>query len=300
MIEPAEITLHGRRFTYRAAGSGPLVVLLHGIAGSSETWAGVIPTLAERFTVLAPDLLGRAASPASTGDFSLGAYANLVRDVMEALGHRRGNIVGHSLGGGVAMQFAYQFPDRCQRLVLVSSGGLGRELHPLLRAAALPGAEMALPWLSAVGDHAVRALVHSLRRVGFRASADLEESWRSFASLRDPEARRAFIHTVREIIDVGGQRVCAYDLLYLTEELPTLIVWGEDDPLIPKAHAVEAHGRMPGSRLEVFPKAGHFPYRDDPLRFVKTLADFIQDTRPQRHNRARFRERLRTGPKNAA
>ena len=300
MTSVSEITLHGHRFTYRTAGHGPLLVLLHGIAGSSETWTDVIPALAERFTVLAPDLLGHGASPRSTGDFSLGAYANTVRDLLEALGHRAGTIVGHSLGGGVAMQFAYQFPERCQRLILVSSGGLGRELHPLLRAAALPGAELALPWLSKASDRGVRSLVHALRRVGFRASADLEEAWRGFASLQDPDARRAFLHTVREIIDVGGQRVSAHELLYLTEEMPTLLVWGEDDPLIPVRHGVEAHERMPGSRLEVFPRAGHFPYREDPLRFVSTLVEFVRTTKPPKRDPARFRSRLRAGPRPAA
>lgn len=300
MTPVSEITLHGHLFTYRTAGHGPLLVLLHGIAGTSETWADTIPVLATRFTVLAPDLLGHGASPRSTGDFSLGAYANAVRDLLEALGHRRGTILGHSLGGGVAMQFAYQFPERCQRLVLVSSGGLGRELHPLLRAAALPGAELVLPWLSAASDRGVGGLVHALRRVGLRASADLEEAWRGFSSLREPGARRAFIHTVREIIDVGGQRVSANELLYLTRELPTLIIWGEDDPLIPVRHGVEAHERMPGSRLEVFPHAGHFPYREDPLRFVTTLVDFMQATRPARRDPERLRSRLRAGPKPAA
>ncbi len=300
MTPVSEITLHGHRITYRTAGRGPLLVLLHGIAGSSETWEGVIPALAARFTVLAPDLLGHGASPRSTGDFSLGAYANAVRDLLEALGHGRGTIVGHSLGGGVAMQFAYQFPERCQRLVLVSSGGLGRELHPLLRAAALPGAEFVLPWLSAAGDRGVREVAHMLRRVGFRASADLEEAWRGFASLRAPDARRAFIQTVREIIDVGGQRVSAHELLYLTEEMPALIVWGENDPLIPVRHGVEAHARMPGSRLEVFPRAGHFPYLEDPLRFVSVLIEFVQSTKPLRTDPTRLGSRLRAGPKPAA
>ena len=145
---------------------------------------------------------------------------------------------------------AYQFPERCERLVLVSSGGLGRELHPLLRAAALPGAEVVLPWLCVAGRRGVGSVAHALGRLGLRASADLEEIWRSFVSLEEPDARQAFLHTVRGIIDLGGQRVSAADRLYLAGELPTLIVWGENDPLIPVQHAHVAHANIPGSRLE--------------------------------------------------
>jgi pimeloyl-ACP methyl ester carboxylesterase len=272
------------------------VVLLHGIAGTSSTWDTVIPRLAEHYDVLAPDLLGHGESAKPQGDYSLGAYANVLRDLLEALGMGPATIVGHSLGGGIAMQFAYQFIERCERLVLVSSGGLGREVHPLLRAATLPGAEAILPWLSTAGGRGVGALVHALRRLGVRASADLDETWRSFVALEEPAARRAFIQTVRGVMDHGGQRVSANERLYLAEGLPTLIVWGEKDPLIPVRHAREAHERMAGSRLEIFPEAGHFPYRDDPERFVSVLVDFIETTRPLRADAKRLRERLRAGP----
>jgi pimeloyl-ACP methyl ester carboxylesterase len=295
LMERAEITLHARRFTYRSAGNGPLLVLLHGIAGSSATWEEVIPRLSERHRVIAPDLLGHGESSKPRGDYSLGAYANAVRDLLGALGEARGTIVGHSLGGGVAMQFAYQFPERCERLVLVASGGLGRELHPLLRAAALPGAEVVLPWLCVAGRRSVGTVAQALGRLGLRASADLEEVWRGFVSLEEPDARRAFLHTVRGIIDLGGQRVSAIDRLYLAEELPTLIVWGENDPLIPARHAHDAHASIPGSRLEIFPGAGHFPYRHDPQRFASILLDFVRTTRPMPVDEERWRTRLRAG-----
>ena len=272
------------------------MVLLHGIAGTSSTWDAVIPRLAEHYDVLAPDLLGHGESAKPHGDYSLGAYANVVRDLLEALGMGRATIVGHSLGGGIAMQFAYQFIERCERLVLVSSGGLGREVHPLLRAATLPGAEAVLPWLSTAGSRGVGALVRTLRLLGVRASADLDETWRSFVSLEEPAARRAFIQTVRGVMDHRGQRVSANERLYLAEGLPTLIVWGEKDPLIPVRHAREAHERMAGSRLEIFPGAGHFPYRDDPERFASVLIDFIGATRPLPADAKRLRERLRAGP----
>ena len=296
LVEPREITLHGHRVSYRAAGSGPLLVLIHGIAGSSATWEEVLPRLAERYAVVAPDLLGHGLSAKPRTDYSLGAYASAIRDLLGVLGYERGTIVGHSLGGGVAMQFAYQFPERCERMVLVSSGGLGHELHLLLRAAALPGAEWVLPLLCSRGlCDAVDGVARFLGRVGLRAGPDLDEIWRSFVSLSDPDARQAFIHTVRTVIDIRGQRASAGDRLYLAAEMPTMIIWGEHDPLIPVAHAYAAHERIQGSRIKVFPDAGHFPYRGDPRRFVEVLVDFIQSTAPAQVDEQRWRERLRNG-----
>src|SRR5437016_6855694 len=148
-MDTREITLHGHRVSYRTEGEGDeVVVLIHGITGTSETWAEAIPILAEEFTVVAPDLLGHGHSAKPRGDYSLGAYASGVRDLVAALGHERATFVGHSLGGGVAMQLAYQFPERCERLVLIDSGGLGSEVNLLLRMATLPGAEFVLPLLA--------------------------------------------------------------------------------------------------------------------------------------------------------
>lgn len=295
-MELREITLHGHRVSYRAAGSGPLLLLIHGIAGSSATWEKVLPGLAERYTVVAPDLLGHGQSAKPRTDYSLGAYASAIRDLLGALGYERGTILGHSLGGGVAMQFAYQFPERCERLVLVSSGGLGEELHLLLRAAALPGAEWVLPLLCSRGlRDAVDGVARFLGRAGLRAGPDLDEVWRSFVSLSDPDARQAFLHTVRTVIDIHGQRASATDRLYLASEVPTMILWGEHDPLIPVAHAYSAHQNIQGSRLEIFQHAGHFPYRDDPQRFMNVLIDFIQSTAPARVDEQTWRQRLRNG-----
>ena len=271
-------------------------MLLHGIAGTSATWDAVIPRLAENYDVLAPDLLGHGESAKPHGDYSLGAYANAVRDLLEALGESRATLVGHSLGGGVAMQFAYQFLERCERLVLVDSGGLGREVHPLLRAAALPGAGLVLPWLSTTTSRGVGALVRGMSRLGIRAGPDLDETWRGFVSLEEPAARRAFIQTVRGVMDLSGQRVSANERLYLAEGLPTMIIWGGDDPLIPVRHARAAHERIAGSRLEIFPDAGHFPHRDDPEHFVRVLHDFIRTTTPLHASKNRLGDRLRAGP----
>jgi pimeloyl-ACP methyl ester carboxylesterase len=293
-LEHEEITLHGHRVSYVRAGWGPLVVLVHGIAGSSETWHDVIEPLAERYTVLAADLLGHGESAKPRGDYSLGAYASGLRDLMSALGHDKGTIVGHSLGGGVAMQMAYQFPDRCERMVLVSSGGLGREVHFLLRAAALPGSEFVLPVIAANRIlNAGTTLGGALRRAGFRAGPDLQEMWRSFSSLGDVAARGAFIHSLRAVVEPGGQRVDATDRLYLAERMPTMIMWGERDPIIPVRHGLAASEMIPGCRFETFPDAGHFPHRDEPRKFVKTLTDFIETTEPADVDDADFRDLLR-------
>jgi len=141
-FESKTVSLHGRNVAYAAAGSGPVLLLIHGMAGNFENWRDVIAPLARQHTVIAPDLPGHGASEPGSGDYSLGALAASLRDLLLLLGHDRATLVGHSLGGGIAMQFAYQFPEMTERLVLVSSGGLGPEVSPVLRAAALPGADI--------------------------------------------------------------------------------------------------------------------------------------------------------------
>jgi pimeloyl-ACP methyl ester carboxylesterase len=291
-----ELILHGHRVFYRSAGSGPVVVLVHGITSTSATWANVLPYLAERFTVIAPDLLGHGESAKPRGDYSLGAYASGIRDLLIALGHDRATFVGHSLGGGVAMQLAYLFPEHCDRLVLVSSGGLGRDITALLRAASLPGSELVLPLLANDRTLAAgQAVGRALGRIGLRVHTDLGEVLRGHASLADGEARAAFLNTLRTIVDFRGQRVNAADRLYLTQAIPFLLVWGERDPIIPVEHALAAHAALPGSRLELFPEAGHFPHLDDPLRFVRVLVDFIDSTDPAQIEPDRWKEVLRSG-----
>jgi pimeloyl-ACP methyl ester carboxylesterase len=277
-----EIVLHGHRVSYRTAGDGDQVVLLiHGIVGCASQWDQVVPLLAERYTVIAPDLLGHGQSAKPRGDYSLGAYAASVRDLLVALGHRRATVVGHSLGGGVAMQFAYEYPPFAERLVLVSSGGLGREVHLMLRAATLPGSELVLPLIAHERLYGLGgALVGLLSRVGLQAGTDLAEMARGYGSLADAGARQAFIHTLRAVLDIGGQRVSATDRLYLAALMPSLIIWGAKDPLIPVEHATVANRGLPGSRMEIFENAGHFPQLHDPMRFALTLIDFIESSEP--------------------
>ena len=166
------VPIHGHQVAYRSAGSGPVMLLVHGIAGSSGTWARVMPDLAEHHTVVALDLLGHGASAKPRGDYSLGAYASGIRDLMVALGHDSATVVGHSLGGGVAMQLAYQFPERCERLVLVASGGLGKEVNPLLRVLSGPGSEYVLPLVFTRALHGTFATVSGwLDRIGLQRLA---------------------------------------------------------------------------------------------------------------------------------
>jgi pimeloyl-ACP methyl ester carboxylesterase len=306
-LEPREqeMVLHGHRMSYRTAGEGPVVLLIHGITGTSEQWNDVFPLLAERYTVVAPDLLGHGRSAKPRGDYSLGAYAVGIRDLLIALGHHRVTLVGHSLGGGIALQFAYEYPVFAERLVVVSSGGLGREVHPLLRAATLPGAELVLPLIAhervlSAGIFAGRLL----KRIGLEAAPDLAEMARGYASLGDGGARQAFLHTLRAVLDPLGQRVSATDRLYLAAMVPTLILWGRRDPLIPCAHAENAHQAMPGSELEVFEKSGHFLHIDQPVHFARALIDFIDSTEPAEFefsdvDLAEFRERLLAGASGA-
>jgi pimeloyl-ACP methyl ester carboxylesterase len=283
LIKPRAITVNGERVVYRRAGRGPLLLLVHGMAGSSETWRHVMPALAKRFTVLAPDLLGQGQSDKPRGDYSLGAHANTLRDLLDALAYERATVIGQSLGGGVAMQFAYQFPERCERLVLVDSGGLGREVTFYLRMLTVPGFESIFPLVCRPRLRDAGDLVATwLGRAGVRPTPASQEVWRSYASLADAENRRAFFRSLRDVIDFSGQAVSALGRLYRAAQLPTLIVWGAQDPFIPVSHAVAAHQAIPGSRLEIFEGVGHYPHCEAPERFVAVLIDFLASTKPAR------------------
>jgi len=273
------VKIHGHKVCFRLTGSGPLIVLIHGITGSSAQWIPVMDVLRDRYTLFAPDLLGHGESAKPRGDYSLGAYASGIRDLLIGLDSERATVVGHSLGGGIAMQLAYQYPERCGRLVLMSSGGIGQEVHPLLRAASLPGSEIVLPLIThARLLKAGAALGRALGVIGLQAGADIAEGARGYASLNDREARAAFVHTIRAVIDPTGQRVSALDRLYLAEALPSLIVWGENDRIIPSHHAEIAHDAMPDSRIELIEGAGHFPQMTHPIRVARVLAGFIEET----------------------
>jgi pimeloyl-ACP methyl ester carboxylesterase len=277
--------LHGRPLTYAEAGEGSVLLLIHGLGGSYENWQEVIDPLARHHTVIAPDLPGHGSSAPGAGDYSVGALAAHLRDLLVALGHERATLVGHSLGGGVAMQFSYQFPEMIERLVLVSSGGLGPEVSPVLRAAALPGADTFITATAAVGQRVGPTIGRALSAVGLRPNADVAEVLRGYGTLTDAVRRAAFLGTVRAVIGTGGQRVNATDRLYLAEAVPVLIVWGARDRIIPAHHGEEAHRHIPGSRLEIFEDVGHLPQVESPLRFVLTLEEFLAETEPAKLDR---------------
>jgi pimeloyl-ACP methyl ester carboxylesterase len=293
--EAKAVTLHGRSVSYVAAGEGPVLLLVHGMAGASENWRSVIEPLARAHTVIAPDFPGHGESAPGGGDYSLGSLATGLRDLLVTLGHDRATLIGHSLGGGVAMQFAYQFPEMVERLVLVSSGGLGPEVSPILRAAALPGADLFIAATASIGQKAGSAIGRGLAALGMHPGADIAEVARGYGSLADPERRRAFLATNRAVVGTEGQRVAAADRLYLADALPLLIVWGERDPIIPVHHARETHEALPGSRLEVFEDAGHMPQLEDSRRFVAVLERFLAETEPASFDREEWRARFSAG-----
>jgi pimeloyl-ACP methyl ester carboxylesterase len=276
-----QVDLHGHEVIYRIAGSGPPVVLIHGMVNSSRHWEEVALRLAGDYTVVAPDLIGHGDSATPRGDYSLGAHAASIRDLLAVIGIDRATIVGHSLGGGVAMQFFYQFPQRTERLVLVSSGGLGHEVSPLLRSAALPGAKPLL----ALAAHrrvltALAAAGRRLRARGVDKGIYLQAIARALSPLEGRGGREAFLQTLRSVIDIRGQRVSARDRLYLLESMPTMIVWGGRDQTIPLAHGRAAHEAIPGSRFETLPRAAHFPHLEDPAGLAAVLRDFLETTEP--------------------
>lgn len=289
--------IHGHRRAFVHAGSGPALLLIHGIGDCSDTWLDVMARLAKDYTVIAPDLLGHGRSDKPRADYSVAGYANAMRDLISVLDVDRVTIIGHSLGGGVALQFAYQYPDRCERLVLVSSGGVSREVHSILRLAAAPAAsDLALPLLR---FGATRYLVQRALQLAQHLETDLGRDagnlLRVLEALPDATSRAAFLRTLRAVVDSRGQVITMLDRCYLTSGMPTLLMWGTRDPIIPFHHAQIAHRAMPGSRLEVFDEAGHFPHHYDPDRFVSVLREFLTSTQPSSYSSDQWRDLLRRG-----
>lgn len=278
-MTPRTMTVHGHELSFVDAGTGPVVLFIHGILGSQRIWSHLIDRLDDNERVIVPDLFGHGDSGKPMGDYSLGAHAATLRDLLDRLDIDKVTLVGHSLGGGIAMQFYYLFPERVERLVLVASGGLGREVNPILRSVTLPGAELVL---QVVASGWVRSRAEAAGRVaskaGWKPGPDLTAIWGGFTSLADQESRRAFLSTTRAVIDPGGQSVSAHDYLPDTLPIPTLIIWGSRDRMIPAWHALSGQRSIPGCHIELFEGAGHFPHLDDPDRFADTLRNFIATT----------------------
>jgi pimeloyl-ACP methyl ester carboxylesterase len=279
MSEMKYMELHGDRVAYQDVGSGTeALLLIHGMAGSSETWRAVIPQLSQKYRVVAPDLLGHGQSAKPRGDYSLGAFAVWLRDLLDELGVSHATIVGQSLGGGVAMQFVYQHPDYCQRLILISSGGLGPDVGWTLRLLSAPGAELILP---AIAPRPVLTAGNKVRSwfgaAGIRSPRGAE-MWSAYSSLSDAETRQAFLRTLRSVVDYRGQAVSALNRLHMAGELPTMVIWGDQDRIIPVEHGYAVHEARPGSRLEVLEGVGHFPHVERPTEVVDLIDDFINST----------------------
>ena len=275
------LELHGDRIAYREAGAGEALLLIHGMAGSSATWRAVLPPLSKKYRVVAPDLFGHGESAKPRGDYSLGAFAAWLRNLLDELGISRATVVGQSLGGGVAMQFTYQHRDYCERLVLISSGGLGPDPSWILRILSAPGVEVALPVVASRPVLNVANKLGSwLTSAGVHSPSDSAEIWSAYSSLSDGQTRQAFLRTLRSVVDYRGQAVSAISKLHLSSGLPILLIWGDQDRIIPVAHGYAAHDAVPGSRLEVLAGVGHFPQVESPTAVVEILDDFIATTGP--------------------
>jgi pimeloyl-ACP methyl ester carboxylesterase len=290
------LTIHGHKRAFVKAGSGPAMLLLHGLGCDHTTWAPVISALARRFTVIAPDLLGHGLSDKPRADYSVGGYANGMRDLLTVLGIDKVTVVGHSLGGGVAMQFAYQFPERTERMILVAPGGLGREVNPAIRAVTLPGFNQAMGVATLPGvRQAAKLGLRGLAASGLSRARDLDEVADIFESFKDRNARTAIRHVVSAVVDLRGQVVTMTDRAYLTQEMPMCVIWGTDDMVIPVRHAGIAAEVAPSATVEVIANAGHFPHKDHPQRFVQIVNDFIRSSDPATYHRGRWRALLRAG-----
>ena len=275
--------LHGRELAYIEAGAGegrPTILLIHGMAGSSHTWREMVPRLAQHYHVIAPDLPGHGESSLEFDDYSLGAMASVLRDLLVVTGVKRCTVVGQSLGGGVALQFIYQYPEFAERIALIGSGGLGKEVNLILRLLAVPGAGFLV---SGAAAPAVVRAGNSMRRYfldrGIRAES-VDESWAAFESLSRPGHRRAFFKTLRAVVDNTGQAVSAANRFHLAGQLPVQVIWGDRDPIIPVSHGYATHEAIPGSRLAIVPGTGHYPHVEDPATVEQILVDFMADTEP--------------------
>ncbi len=290
------VVLHGYRRAYRMMGSGPALLLLHGLGCDSTTWTPVMAELSKRFTVIAPDLLGHGASDKPNADYSLGGYANGMRDLLTVLGIDRVTVVGHSLGGGIAMQFAYQYPERTERVALISTGGLGPEVTPMIRMLTVPGAG------AVIASATVRPLrpivsgaMRGLSRLGTPHTRDLDEVSRIYESLADPSTRMAVRRVTGNVLNWHGQYITMTDRAYLARLMPLMVVWGKQDVVIPVAHAKIAMAYATSAEVHVLDNSGHFPHKDHPEEFCRLLTNFIDAHAPASYHRGKWRALLNRG-----
>jgi pimeloyl-ACP methyl ester carboxylesterase len=290
------VRIHGHTRAFVMTGQGPTILLLHGIGMSHTTWNLVIPKLARNFTVIAPDLLGHGESDKPRADYSIGGYANAMRDLLLHLGIPSATVVGHSLGGGIAMQFAYQYPQMTERIVLVASGGLGRSVSPVIRAFTIPGTG---PILAVAAHGAVRSVtmpvLERLAGSGLPGTQDLHGMIEVYDSLADKRSRAPFRHVLRAAVDWRGQVITMIDRAYLAQHLPAMVVWGARDMVIPVKHAYAAKELLPAARLEVFADAGHMPHEDFAEHFSDVMTSFVLESAAATYDEDDFRRLLHAG-----
>ncbi|MGB3773078.1 MAG: alpha/beta fold hydrolase [Rhodococcus sp. (in: high G+C Gram-positive bacteria)] len=281
--EMQTFSLHGNELKYLDVGQGPAVVLIHGLLGSHHNWEPQVESLSRRYRVIVPDLLGHGDSDKPLGDYSISAHAATVRDLLTSLSIPSATFVGHSLGGGIAMQTLYLFPELVERMVLIASGGLGPEVSPLLRAATLPGSELVLPLMASRTVRGVTDLaIDQLDKLGLPLmSASATEAWRSFGSVKDAGSRRAFLATARSVIGFRGQTINATPHFANFPNIQAMLIWGARDSIIPNAHTENARAELPNGRVEIFERAGHFPHLDNPDRFDRVFEEFMQECKAQ-------------------
>lgn len=266
--------LNGTHLSYGAIpGPGIPLLLVHGVGSSIDSWGDVPERLgAAGRSVIAVDLLGHGGSGAGNGDFSLGAHASCIRDLLDHLSIERVHLVGHSLGGGVSMQFNYQFPERVESLTLISSGGLGAEVGARLRAATLPGSEIVLR--VAASRPVVRSMTwlsQAFRIAGRTPAALSPRTIAKLQRLQNAESLAALLATLRSVVGPQGQRVSALGRLHQLDPERVLIIWGDADPMLPVQHGHDASDLLPGSRLVIVPGATHDPHTDDPALITAEL-----------------------------
>jgi pimeloyl-ACP methyl ester carboxylesterase len=256
----------------------PVVVLLHGLASDSDTWDRAIgPLGAHGLRVLAVDLLGHGHSDKPDCAYLLSDFADSLLAFMDALGLPSATLCGHSFGGAIAIYFGSQHPERVERVVLVAAGGLGREVHPVLRAAALPVAPALLR--AALRPPLRRIYRHPGLHRALRLTPDNVTNLRRAARALGSEAGQAsFFASLRGVIAPSGQRAASREMRAFAEKVPMLLIWNESDPVIPLAHAQVHVAATPSSRLVVFPSGGHEPHRRSADRFAGEVAAFIRSS----------------------
>ncbi len=264
------VSVLGHRMVYITGGAGEPVLFLHGLGHASGTWTEVLPQLARHFRVFAVDMLGCGRSDKPRVEYNLWALATYTRYFMDAVGIERAHLVGHSLGGGIAMHLAWQYPERVNRLALVSTGGLGRDLRLGLRVASLPGMSLALAGFTSP------VWLWALER--FSAGRAITPTWREnvqmWVRLGQVDSRRAFLCILRSVCTIRGQKVSALDRLAMLKH-PVLLIWGERDRTIPVAHARHAASLMCHCQLEVLPGCKHYPPLEQPEMVAALLERFL-------------------------